>query len=154
MWKLKNTWINYDVLKEKWFRCEDKPLVKFLEDEWIKKYSKANIANWVKDKKEYLKKILEESVEKTDEDIKKQLDITTNKLLEWKVKILNTLLKRVDNITESVDKKVYNWFTTQELIQINSLIKTELWEASEIKKIEWWTGWFSIVIIPNDEWKK
>jgi len=149
---VKHTWINYDVLKEKFFKAEDITLTAFLKNEKIKSISKQNTSWWVKEKKQYLKEILLKARENTDKEVTDNLNIAVNKLLEWKVKILNTLLKRVDNLTDIVDKKWYNWMTTQELISINSLIKTELGEASEIKKIEWWAWtWFSIMIISNEQ---
>jgi len=149
----KNTWINYDYLKEKWFQAPEMTFSLFLEKEWITKYSLNKTKWWVKEKKEYIKNKLKEKREETDKVIEEQLKITVNNLLKGKVKILETLLNRVDNITKLVDKKGYNWNLTQELININSVIKTELWEASNIQKVEWWWEGFSIMIIPKEKEK-
>ena len=122
----------------------------FLKSKKIEKITSEKISWWVKEKKNYLKTKIDKIRENTDKELEDKLSVCVNKLLEWKVNILNTLLDRVDTIKEfSNDKTKYTWFITQELISINNVIKTELWEASEIKKLESGDWWFSIVIIPK-----
>jgi SPX domain protein involved in polyphosphate accumulation len=144
----KYSWINYEVLKDKWFRSESKTFAQFLIDEKIKTYSKEKVSWWVKQKKSYIQDRLNEARKNVDKDVEDELEITANKLMKAKIDIIEELIDRVWDI-KKLKKSKKNWFTTTELIQINTLIKTELWEASDIKKIEWGEWLFTISIIPK-----
>ncbi len=145
---VKHSWLNYNILKEKWFRSEQKTFRKFLIDEKITKYSHNQTQWWVKQKKQYIQDRLNEARKNVDKDVEENLEISVNKLMQAKVDIIEDLIDRVWDI-KKMKKTKKNWYTTSELIQINGLIKTELWEASDIKKIEWGEWLFTISIIPK-----
>jgi len=143
--------INYDILKEKWFVSELNNFQDFLKSEKVDTFSKTKTQGWVKEKQNYIKTKINERKDEIDKKIGDKIVIATERLLNSKILIFETLIKRATIISKEVDEEYYDWACTYELKEILNMIRTEVGEVSEIKKVEWNISWFSISIVESDK---
>lgn len=87
-----------------------------------------NTRGWTKEKQEYKEKILEKALERRAKEEAKNLEIPMEQLKQAKKTTIQLLMKKLQEVIET---KNYN---VKELEKILKMIKTELWEPTNISK--------------------
>lgn len=94
-----------------------------------------NTRGWTKEKQEYKEKILEKALERKAKEEAKNLEISTTQLKQAKKTVIWLLMKKLKQAIETEDINV------KEQERILKMIKTELWEPTNISKNDTTLRW-------------
>lgn len=122
------------ALKLEFFQSEIDEVYNFLAWKYGEKAVKWNLKNkvkgWSKEKQAYKDKILQKALEKRAKEEAKSLEIPTDQLMKAKKTVIWLLMKKLQDSIE-------NWnINISEQEKILKMIKTELWEPTNISKTD------------------
>ena len=126
------TTYNRQALKLEFFQSDIDEIKVFLESkygQWKRNWTwNKNTRGWSKEKQEYKDKILEKALEKKAKEEAKNLEISTTQLKQAKKTVIWLLMKK---LKQAIDSDMIN---VKEQERILKMIKTELWEPTNISK--------------------
>ena len=123
---------DYKQLKLDYFQSDFEDVKGFMESIW-RSYDwncRKQTRGWWKDKQAYKEKILQKALDKKAEEEAENLDIPTDQLLRAKKTVIWLLMKKLKESIESWNINV------SEQEKILKMIKTELWEPTNISKTD------------------
>lgn len=124
-------------LKLEFFQDEIDEVKEFFQRKYnaYNRHIQQNTRGWTKEKQEYKEKILEKALEKKAKEEAKNLEISTTQLKQAKKTVIWLLMKKLKQAIETEDINV------KEQERILKMIKTELWEPTNISKNDTTLRW-------------
>ena len=114
----------------------------FLKGKFGEKLARSNMKNkckgWGKEKQEHKDKILQKALERRAKEEAKNLEIPVDKLMKAKKAVIWLLMQKLEKTLEkqSKDNKDVVDVNVKEFEKILKIIKTELWEPTNISKTD------------------
>lgn len=133
---------NYEQIKQEFFDSKIDEVKVFIEQKYGKgkrSWSRAKqTTGWSKEKKARKESILQDALERSAKREAENLDIPVDQLKKAKLAVIwlfmNKLNKTIEKQKKSKDGEVN--FSVKEFEQILKIIKTELWEPTNISKTD------------------
>lgn len=125
---------DWQALKLEFFQSDIDEVKSFLNDKKVtynsvsRKYTKW----WYNEKQEYKNKILQQALERRAKEEAKNLEIPVDKLMKAKKAVIWLFMQKLEKKLEEKEPDV----NVKEFEKILKIIKTELWEPTNISKTD------------------
>lgn len=151
--KQKKATIDWVTYKAEFFQSNEVRVADFLRRklniEAPSAFHKRKTKGWTEEKKKLMESSLEEAKKDLQDKIKSAYDIPVGRLQQLKKNIFDIILARLSQISDKVqiqvnpqtgEKKILvSWeIPTKELVEILKVVKTELWEPTNINQSQLW----------------
>lgn len=125
---------DWQAIKMEFFKSDIDEVEWFFQDKFKTKTDwsiRKNTKGWTKEKQEHKDKILQEALKKKAEEDAKALELPLDELRKAKKAVLLLLVKRIKGAIEDD-----NYVSVNEREKMLKMIKTELWEPTNITKTD------------------